>query len=280
MRREAIISLLTVSLLLFGAASAALAQGLPIVEGKAFLLLDQQTGESLFERAADKQFPPASLTKLLTALVVVEEGNMDDTVTVSRHAVSIQGKKILQAGETYRLGDLLTALMVASSNDAALAAAEHVAGSEKAFVKRMNVRAKELGLKQTRFANPHGLDAKNHFSTARDLARLTLVALRHPDLAERASLHAAEIAPLNGSRKIPLETTNILLGHYPGLDGVKTGYTRRAGRCLIASAEREGRRVLLVMLGARERWWSAMDLLDYGLTRASRGRLLPATHPR
>ncbi|MBI5380160.1 MAG: D-alanyl-D-alanine carboxypeptidase [Nitrospirae bacterium] len=267
---------MTASLILLGAATTVPAQGLPAVEGKAFLLLDQQTGESLFERAADKRFPPASLTKLLTALVVVEEGNLNDTVTVSRHAVSIQGKKILQAGETYRLGDLLTALMVASSNDAALAAAEHVAGSEKAFVKKMNARAKELGLKQTRIANPHGLDAKAHFSTARDLARLTLIALSHHRLAELASLHAAEIAPLNDSRKIPLETTNILLGHYPGLNGVKTGYTRRAGRCLIATAEREGKRVLLVMLGARERWWAAMDLLDYGLARASYGRLFPA----
>ncbi len=271
---------LAICLSLLGTATTVLAQGLPTVEGKAFLLLDQQTGESLFERAADKRFPPASLTKLLTALVVVEEGNLDEVVTVSRRAVSIPGKKILQAGETYRLGDLLTALMVASSNDAALAAAEHVAGSEQAFVKRMNARAKALGLKQTRFANPHGLDAKNHFSTARDLARLTLVALRHPVLAELASLPAAEIAPLNGSRQIPLETTNILLGHYPGLNGVKTGYTRRAGRCLIATAEREGKGVLLVMLGARDRWWAAMDLLDYGLSRASRSRLLPAAHAR
>ena len=165
-------------------------------------------------------------------------------------------------------GDLLTAMLVASSNDACRALAEWVAGSEAAFVGRMNSRAEQLGLTTTRFVNACGHDAAGHFSTASDLALLARAAMAQPEYARRARLEKIELAIIGGQRHFSARNHNHLIGRFAGATGVKSGFTAKAGKCLVATAERNGHHVLLVMLDAKNRWWDADAALEYALSRA------------
>jgi D-alanyl-D-alanine carboxypeptidase (penicillin-binding protein 5/6) len=166
--------------------------------------------------------------------------------------------------------ELLAATLLGSANDACHALADHVAGNERRFVALMNARAERMGLYGTRFANACGHDDPGMRSTARDLARLAEAAMGNPVFARMAGLIAGEIATENGGRKFRLENKNELIGRYRGAAGVKTGFTRRAGKCLVAFAERDGRRVLLVLLDAPERWWKAEEMLDAAFALPSR----------
>jgi serine-type D-Ala-D-Ala carboxypeptidase (penicillin-binding protein 5/6) len=211
----------------------------------------------------DAPRPPASLTKIMTALVLLEgPWNPETPVTISPRAAAATGSRAgLRAGETMAAGDLLTAMLVSSANDACVALAEHASGSVDAFVRAMNARAASLGLTATHFENPCGHDAAGQRSSARDLLTLTETALRIPAFATTVSLPSANVTTARG-RRIALTSGNHLLGNSPGVIGVKSGYTPGAGKCLVVLAVRDGVRVLIVLLDAADRWWTAAALVE------------------
>lgn len=220
-------------------------------------------GKIAWARNADVPRPPASLTKLMTAILLVEKGwDPDARIPVSARAAAETGSRLgLRAGESMPERDALTAMLLQSANDVCVALAEHAAGSEAAFVRAMNLRAEALGLHGTRFENACGHDAPGHRSTASDLYRLTEEALRHEELRARVGLRSATVRT-TGGRTFPLTNGNLLLGSYRGASGVKTGFTAKAGKCLAAVAERDGVRVVLVLLDAPDRWWTAVALFE------------------
>ncbi|HYO60703.1 MAG TPA: D-alanyl-D-alanine carboxypeptidase family protein [Actinomycetota bacterium] len=227
----------------------------------------------LWGREVDAPRANASTTKMVTALLVVRATDLDEPVRTSQAAAATGGGGLdLQPGDTFSAGDLLHALMMSSSNDAAVALAEHVAGSEAAVVSRMNRLAASLGARGSHFVTPHGLDVPGHFSTARDLARIALAVLRRPVLAEIVATRSATISGSSGSHR--LVNTNPLLETYPGAIGIKTGYTAGAGDVLVAAAERGGRRLVAVAMGSVSAPADATALLDYGFRLLGRGVLV------
>lgn len=225
--------------------------------------LVQQNGRTSWQHSVDRRLPPASLTKIMTALLVLERGELDEIVVVGAAAVAETGTRIgLRSKDQISVGDLLAASLIASANDACHALADQVAGSEHAFVQKMNQRALALGLADTQFANACGHDAAGHYASVRDLAVLTERALTHTEFARLVALPTLTITLIHPAKRIVLQSSNALLGRYPGVVGVKTGYTPQGGKCLIALAERDGQRVLLVLLNAPDRWWSASDVFD------------------
>jgi len=225
-------------------------------------------GAVIWERRADRPLPPASLTKLMTALLLLEQDQLKDTVSVSRAATRETGSRLgLKSGERFRVQDLLAATLIYSANDACHALADHLAGSETAFVKRMNQRAQQLGLKHTRFLNACGHDAPEHLASAHDLAGLAHELLKHPQVIPITSQQHTTIATLEG-KQYHLTNKNALIGRYNGALGLKTGYTGKAGKCLVAYAKRDGHEILLVMLHGKDRWWDAADILDLAFDHA------------
>jgi D-alanyl-D-alanine carboxypeptidase (penicillin-binding protein 5/6) len=213
--------------------------------------------------------PPASLAKLLTALALLGEGwDGHAQVTVSARAAGIEGSRVgLRAGERVAADDLLTAMLVRSGNDACTALVEHASGSLASFLPRLAAEARRRGLSASRFDHPCGLDAPATRTTARDLLRLAEAALAEPRIALRGRAVEATIRTAGG-RELRFRNSNALIGRDPDAVGLKSGYTQQAGRCLIAVAERDGHRVILVMLDATERWWVASNLLVQGLATA------------
>ena len=234
------------------------------------LLMDADAGAILFARNHREQRPPASTTKIMTALLILEEERLDDLVVISERAAGVSGTGLsLKRGQRIALRDLLWAILLRSANDAAVAAAEHVGGTEERFVARMNAKANSLGMEGTHFTNPHGLDAPDHYSTAYDLALLARQALRNPTFARMVQTREARLAIQTGPngrvvKRRLLRTHNRLLGQFLGADGVKTGYTERAGRCLVASATRGEYQLIAVLLNDSHRWTEAETLLEYG----------------
>jgi D-alanyl-D-alanine carboxypeptidase (penicillin-binding protein 5/6) len=218
-----------------------------------------------------KRLAPASLTKIMTALVALDAYRPDAVVAVGRVAARETGARLgLRAGDRMRVADLFAATLIGSANDACHALVDWRAGNETRFVSLMNRRVAALGLPDTHFVNACGHDAPGHHSSARDLAALTEEAMRHPVFAAVVATQEARLRKADGSHEFAIENTNALLGRFPGSIGVKTGYTRKAGSCLVALAERDGRRALLVLLNASNRWWDAHDLLDRALALAAR----------
>jgi serine-type D-Ala-D-Ala carboxypeptidase (penicillin-binding protein 5/6) len=220
-------------------------------------------GRVVWERGAGVSRPPASLTKIMTALVLLE-GNWSAgaPVTVSANAARETGTRLgLRAGETLSASDLMTAMLVMSANDACEALAEHAAGTAPAFVAAMNARAKSLGLASTHFDNPCGHDAPGQRSSAKDLLTLTEEALSHPEFARIVALRAADVRTSTG-RHISIHTANHLIESSRGVTGVKTGTTPAAGKCLVVLAVRDGVRVVIVLLDAADRWWTAAALVE------------------
>ena len=225
-------------------------------------------GTTVWSHQADQKLPPASLTKVMTALLVLERANLGAVVTVKPTIVEETGTRLkLRPGDQLLVRDLLAAMLIESANDAARALAEHLSGTEARFVALMNQRAAQLGLKNTHYTNSAGHHDPKHYSTANDLAKLTEVALARPMFRELVSTASYEIGTLDGRRRFKLETSNKLLPKYAGMQGVKTGYTPQAGRCLIALAERDGVEVLIVLLRARDRWNLATKMLDTAFQR-------------
>ena len=224
----------------------------------------------VYSRKLDTPRPPASLTKLLSALVILDHHfDADTPVKVSENAATVQGSRVgLRTGDEVRAGDLLTAMIVRSGNDACLAMAEHVGGSEDGFVRLMNQKAQAIGMTSSSFRNPCGLDNDEHLSTARDLLTLARVAAAHPDIAQRANSLRGEFRTLNTNRRIQFKNTNAILGREPDTIGLKTGFTNKAGKCLIALAEHGAHKVWVVLLHSPDRWPAASKMLARGLTLA------------
>lgn len=249
--------------------------GLPCA---AALLMSSDTGEVLYEYNADTELAMASITKVMTLLLTFEaldEGRvrLEDRVPVSEHAFSMGGSQIwLEPGEQFTLDEMIKAICVSSANDAAVAVAEFVGGSEPAFVERMNRRAKELGMAHTCFKNACGLDEEGHYSTARDVAVMSYALMRHPKVFEYTGIWTDT---LRGGATL-LTNTNKLLRSYQGITGLKTGTTGKAGVCISATAARDGTGLIAVILGApssRDRFDAARTLLDYGFAHYVRADL-------
>lgn len=240
----------------------------PRVTARAALVLDAQTGEVLWQRNGDLPLPPASTTKVLTTLIALESGRLDEQFTVSSYAQSQSPSKIdLRAGQHIRLMDLTYALMLKSANDAAVVVAEGLSGNVEAFAVRMNKRAREIGATNSNFHNPNGLPDDEHVSTAHDLAMILRHALTVPGFRGVASTQQTEIPVVGNSvRMVSVKTHNRLLGGYVVPVVGKTGYTRAAGRCFVGAAELGGHEVVVAVLGSTNLWVDARRLIEYGLT--------------
>ena len=226
------------------------------------IMLDGVTGRVLYEKDADRQSLIASTTKIMTALVICEQCNVLDRMRIPKEAVGIEGSSMyLQEGEVLTLQELLYGLMLSSGNDAAVALAIYCGGTVEGFAELMNDKARVLGLKNTHFENPNGLDSPGHYSTARDLARLASYAMKNPVFAKTVSTKTVTI----GQRH--LRNHNKLLWQLDGADGVKTGFTKAAGRILVSSAVRNGRRIIAVTLNAPSDWSDHAVLLEDGFSR-------------
>ena len=229
------------------------------MSAKSAALLDGTTGEFLYEKNGDQRALIASTTKIMTGLLVCEAGDLGRTVTVPETAAGTEGSSMyLKSGETLTRRELLYGMMLHSGNDAALTLAISVSGSEAAFVRQMNRRACALNLTQTHFANPHGLDSGENYSTALDLARLAQAALQNEQFRAVVSTKTITCAGRT------LTNHNKLLWRYDGCIGVKTGYTRHAGRILVSAAERGGRMLIAVTISDPDDWRDHVSLLDYG----------------
>ena len=246
----------------------------PVVNALAAIVVEESTGRILFARNATQKRSIASTTKIMTALVALEEGSLDDVVTISKRAATIGGSTVgLQIGQKYTMKELLFAMLMISGNDAAIAIAEHVGGTVEQFADLMNRKARSLGAVNSHFVTPHGLDRENQFSTAHDLAIITIEALKNPLFAEIVSTTSSSISGHH------LYNTNELLGNCPGVDGVKTGYTGKAGRCLVTTAIRGDMRLISVVLGSptrNARASASRALLDYCFTNFAMHKLLQA----
>ncbi|NLG84230.1 MAG: D-alanyl-D-alanine carboxypeptidase [Firmicutes bacterium] len=239
--------------------------GAPYVSAASAVLLEATTGTILYAKNEHVRRAPASTTKIVTALIALERGDLRSLVTVGPRAGWTPGSSVgLRPGDRLSLGELLQGLMLSSGNDAGVAIAEHVARSEEEFVRLMNLRAREFGAFNTNFRNPHGLPALGHYTTAFDLALITRYALRHPTFARLVRTREEELQWAVGERRLPLTNTNRLLWSFAGADGVKTGTTSEAGHCLVASATRDGRQLIAVVLRSADRWHDAATLLAYG----------------
>lgn len=240
----------------------------PSVSARSAVLMDRDSGRVLWKKNEHRRRPIASTTKIMTALLALERGAEGERVKVSGAAAATEGSSIwLEKGEKKELGELIYGLMLCSGNDAAAAIAEHIGGSEKKFVALMNERARALGAENTNYANPHGLPAKNHYSTAYDLALITCEALKNERFREIISTPARTISWPGQPWDRLLVNQNRLLELYPGADGVKTGWTEKAGRCFVGSATKQRWQLVAVVLKSSEIWEDSAALLDYGFQR-------------
>ncbi len=257
------LALLAAALLLFAPAAFA---GAPQVAARAYLVENGVNGEVLAQRNDRDRLPIASITKLMTVLVTLRHAKLDDVVTVSRQAAAVGESSIyLRKGDQLTVEELIEAALIQSANDAAVALAEHVGGTQAAFVAMMNEEAERLGLRDTHFANPDGLDAPDHYSSAHDVTRLARIAMKNP-LVRR--IVGEETAEISGGRT--LTTWNDLLASYPGAFGVKTGHTTAAGWSEVAAARSHGVTVYATLLGSPARDTRNADLsalLTWGLSR-------------
>jgi D-alanyl-D-alanine carboxypeptidase (penicillin-binding protein 5/6) len=263
---RALALLLGVGAILFQAALPARAEP-PAVDAAAAVLMDAETGTVLCGNQMHDSRPVASTTKIMTALLALENCDLDDSVIVGPAALEVTGSALyLQPGDVMQTDDLLTALLLKSANDAAVVLAEHISGSVTSFANRMNERARELGATDTHFVNPHGLHHRDHYSSAYDLALITREALKHPRFAELVATRRAKILlPSDPSGARTLRNHNKLLQRAAFVDGVKTGYVKESGHCLVASATEDGRQLIAVVLDSPDTYAESLRLLKYGL---------------
>ncbi len=245
---------------------------LPSVSAKSAVLAEGESGTVIWSKNGSERLPMASTTKVMTALCVLENyPDISKTVTVDKSACGVEGSSVyLKAGEKLTMEQLLQALLLESANDAAVAIAVEISGSVDNFADLMNETAAELGMKDSHFTNPHGLDHEDHYTTAEDMAKLAAAALKNEDFAKIVSTYKTTI-PMNGD-----EGTRLLLNHnkmlkyYDGAIGVKTGFTKRSGRCLVSAAERNGVTMIAVTLCAPDDWNDHREMLDYGFSMYKR----------
>ena len=234
-------------------------------EARSSILVEAKTGRVLYEENAHEPLPMASTTKIMTALLALERGSLTDPVTAGPNAYGVPGTSLyLELGETLSLEEMLYGLLLASGNDAAVAIAEHIGGTAEEFCRMMTERAAQLGCEDTVFATPHGLPAEGHHTTAWDLALIARQAMALPAFREIVSTQRASLPWAGHESSRVLTNKNKLLSSYPGAIGVKTGYTRAAGRCLVFAAERDGLELIGVVLNCPDWFEEAAALLDRG----------------
>lgn len=254
--------------------------GQPAISSAAAVLMDAESGRILWEWHQHQRMYPASLTKMMSGLLAVEQGNLDRVVVASKRAADTGESSIaLAAGEKLTLRQVLQASLIKSANDATVMLAEAVGGSVEQFVELMNQSAVRLGLDDTHFTNPHGLHSPEHYSSAHDLALLAWEGLRHPDFASIVATRRTTIPWPGKPWERVLINRNRLLLRWPACDGVKTGYTRQAGRCLVAAATENDWRLLCVVLKCKDSWQDARNLLQWGFGNFQHVRLAEAGKP-
>ncbi|WP_188992687.1 D-alanyl-D-alanine carboxypeptidase family protein [Paenibacillus nasutitermitis] len=232
---------------------------------QAAALIDVESGRLLYTFQGDKSMKIASLTKIMTAIVAIEHGKLSDMVKTSKRAAGREGSSIyLKLGEEMSLQNMLYGLMLRSGNDVATAIAEHVGGSEEGFVHMMNEKAQMLGMSRSQFMNPHGLDIEGHYSSANDLAKLTAYALKNQTFKEIVKTKVKSAPNPNEKWDYSWKNKNKMLTMYDGADGVKTGYTKQAFRCLVSSATRNGQQLAVVTLNDGDDWMDHQKLLNWG----------------
>ena len=248
----------------YGEMTVAVMAGDLEVNAEAAVVMDADSGRLLYAQNPDKRLANASTTKIMTALLTLEQPDQDRYFTVDSDAIQVEGTTMgLQPGDSVTLHQLAAGMLLPSGNDAANAAAVEIAGSEEAFVRLMNQRAAELGLENTQYRNPSGLDAEGHYSSARDLATLAAHALENEDFADIVSKQEIRMAFGNPPYNRSLYTTNKLLERYPYAIGVKTGYTDNAGLCLVTAAEKDGTRLIIVTLNGKDDVNTHMRLYEH-----------------
>jgi D-alanyl-D-alanine carboxypeptidase (penicillin-binding protein 5/6) len=253
----------------------AMPSGAPAIRAASYLLLDANTGRHLAGRAAEVPRAVASTQKILTALVVLDAGNLDKRVTVQASDVRVEPTVLgLRPGDSYTRRHLLYAFLIKSCNDVANVLARDNAGSTAAFAAKMTAKARALGCTNSQFYNAHGLTVPGQHSTARDMARIAMAAYRHPIIRDAVRRKYYTFTRRDG-KTVTLKNTNELLGVMPECNGMKTGYTAASGRCLISTATSRGRSVILVQLGTKTSyiWEDARLLMSWGLRKASGGGL-------
>lgn len=237
----------------------------PQITAKSAIVMDATTGKVLYEKDADSQRYPASTTKIMTLIVALERGNLDDVVTVSKNASQTEGSTLwLEPGEKMKLSELLYGMMLISGNDATVAVAEHIAGSVDAFARLMTEKAKEIGAVNTSFVNSSGLPDPQHYTTAHDLAKITAYGYKNPMFRQIVSTKEKQLPWAGKGYNRQLDNENRMLWLYDGGNGVKTGYTDAAGRCLVSGAERGGMQLISVVLDSTYMWNDSIALLNYG----------------
>ncbi len=263
--------ILLIIIALFSFVNNALAAELNI-NAKSAILMDENTGTIMFAFNENEKMPMASMTKIMSMILIMEAIDndvikLDDEVVVSENAASMGGSQIyLKAMDKYTVKDLLKSVAMASANDSVVALAERTYGSEEAFVNKMNEKAKELGLKNTNFVNPHGLDADNHYSSAYDMAIMAKELLKHENILDYTKVYEEYLKKSDGTN-LWLVNTNKLVRFYEGLDGLKTGFTKKAGYCITATAKKNNMRLIAVLMGEdniENRSQDVVKLLNYG----------------
>jgi serine-type D-Ala-D-Ala carboxypeptidase (penicillin-binding protein 5/6) len=246
-----------------------------VTDVKSAILMERDTGKVLYEKNANEELPPASMTKIMTMLLIMEaidQGKLswNEKIRTSEYAASMGGSQIfLEPGEEMTTKEMLRGIAIGSGNDAAVAMAERIAGSEQAFVEKMNEKAKELGLKHTHFENTTGLPVKGHYSTAYDMAIMAKELLKYEDITKFTGMYESYLRE-NTDKKFWLVNTNKLVRFYPGVDGLKTGFTSEAKYCLTATAQKDGMRVIAVVFGAptsKDRNAQVTKMLDYAYSQ-------------
>jgi D-alanyl-D-alanine carboxypeptidase (penicillin-binding protein 5/6) len=265
-----IVNIILVTFLLMLYTSIDINAAEPLTSGQAAILMDGGSGRVLYEQNADHKMPMASTTKIMTALVALEYGVLTDEVIVPPEAQGVEGSSIwLSAGETHTLENLLYGLMLRSGNDAATAIAYHIGGSIEGFATIMNEKARSIGAVNSNFMNPHGLHHDQHYTTARDLGKITVYAMKNPDFVKIVSSRYKTI-PWEGHQwDRAMQNKNKLLWQYEGANGVKTGYTKKAGRCLVSAAKRDELQLVAVVLNCGPMFEDSGRLLDYGFRNFS-----------
>ena len=238
--------------------------GAPYITAISAAVVDEKCGDLIFAKDAHRRLPPASITKIMTAIVAVETSDLDDTVDVNVDDFYAGDSTVmgLETGMRLSLRDLMYGLLLPSGNDAAIAIARYVAGDVPAFVNRMNAKVRALGLQDTNFTNPHGLDAPGHYSSAYDMAMLGRYAMKNPEIAEIVKTKTWQ-PNWSGPE---LWNGNLLLWLYPDSDGMKIGWTEKAGQTIVASAQRDGRRLFIALMGSQDRYTDTIRLFDWAFS--------------
>ncbi len=270
-----IIAIASLAVLLLSPALVMAEKAEPSIGAQAAILIEQSTGKVLFGQNAHQKLPMASTTKIMTALIAIERGNLDDIVTTASEAYGVEGSSMyIQKNEKLSLKDLVYGLMLNSGNDAAIAIAIHIGGSIEGFADLMNERALSLGLANTHFVTPNGLHDPEHYTSAFDLAAIAREAMNNETFREIAatSYYSAE----TGNVKRTLKSKNKILWQYEGGNGIKTGYTEAAGKCLVFSAKRADMELIGVVLNSPDIFPESMNMLDYGFEAFSMARMVKA----